>query len=665
MKKILYGFLGCLLLIAMFLGIQRLTDTEILTWDESVTAKQFSENIYYIKETDFRVYDWALYTPEDFAANGTDLPSGEIPAEYQDSQTGKNISQYYLSDFARFKTGYLELRLEPGKMYGIHVENATYAMRLWADGRLLAENGTVSDMAEGFVPLTRSNTVYFTATGDVTTIVMQRANFNHTYWNTAVIKLGASDLVEAMAQKQLIGVCLTIITLLVTALINLGMFFYSPKRGNFLFFALASAFIAIRTSLTDPKPIMLLFPNLNWYFGHRLEHIAFILTGMFLILFYYGIFQKFLPKILPVISIVLTGGMAMAYIVLPSLLYSRYSNIFHIIAIGWLLVFFVWNSYVVLHHRKSISAFQWTSWAGEIIYLLSTGAERFSYGSLESANISGMGVVCVAFLQTVALSMDYQQTQKAYETAHERERELEQMNENLVRLGHVQTAFFENLIHELKSPLAVIASGCGVSAMLIKRGKTDEKILDRLSLAESEAVRLGKLIDRTSAVSFTSATAVSVTEEKVLSILRDAALFCEPICQKRGNRIDIQCGESDLLYCDRDLILQVLYNLIINANRHTENSTILLAEKTVPDKTVIAVSDHGDGIHPDLRDRVFERGYSGDGSTGYGLSICRTIMDMHHGDIAIYDNEGGGTVVEITIYNERDKGDKDAADFAD
>ena len=662
MRKILYGILGCLLLIAMFLGIQRLTDTQILTWDESVTAKQFSENIYSIKETDFRVYDGELYTPEDFAAYGTELSSGAAPAEYQDAQTGKNISKYYRSDFARFKTDYLELHLEPGKTYGIHVENATYAMRLWADGRLLAENGTVSDMAEDFVPLTRSNTVYFTASGDVTAIVMQRANFNHTYWNTAVIKLGASDLIEAMAQKQLLGVCLTIITLLVTALINLGMFFYSPKRGNFLFFALACAFIAIRTSMTDPKPIMLLFPNLNWYFGHRLEQIAFILTGLFLILFYYGIFRKFLPKILPVITIILTGGEAMGYIVLPSLLYSRYSSVFHIIAIGWLLIFFVWNCYVVLRNRKNISAFQWTSWAGEIIYLLSTGAERFSYGSLESANISGMGVVCVAFLQTVALSMDYQQTQKAYETAHERERELEQMNENLLRLGHVQTVFFENLIHELKSPLAVIASGCGVSAMLIKRGKQDDRILDRLSLAESEAVRLGKLIDRTSAVSFTSATAVSVTEEKVLSILRDAALFCEPICQKRGNRIDIQCGDGDLLYCDRDLILQVLYNLVINANRHTENSVILLTGGTDDRQTVITVTDHGDGISPELLDKVFERGFSGDGSTGYGLSICRTIMDMHHGDISIRAGVDGGTVVEIVIYRKDNEDAKNPAD---
>lgn len=662
MKKILYGFLGCLLLIAMFLGIQRLTATQILAWDASVTARQFSENIYSIKETDFRVYDWALYTPEDFVTFGTDLPSGEAPAEYQDARTGKNISEYYRSDYARFKTDYLELRLEPGKTYGIHVENATYAMRLWVDGVPLAENGTVSDTADGFVPLTRSNTVYFTASGDVTVLVMQRANFNHTYWNTAVIKLGSADLIEIMSQKHLLSVCLTIITLMVTSLINLGMFFYSPKRGNFLFFALACALIAIKTSLTDPKPIMLLFPNLNWYFGHRLEHLAFILTGLFLLLFYYGVFKKFLPGILPIISVVLAGGIVVAYIALPSMLYSRYSNIFHIIAIGWLLVFFCWNSYAVLRNRKSISAFQWTTWVGEILYLLSTGADRISYGSLESVNVSGMGVVCVAFLQTVALSMDYQQTQKAYETAHERELELEQMNENLVRLGHVQTAFFENLIHELKSPLAVIASGCGVSAMLIKRGKTDDKILDRLNLAESEAVRLGKLIDRTSAVSFTSATAVSVTEENVSQVLRDAALFCEPICQKRGNRIDVQCGEGDLLYCDRDLILQVMYNLVINANRHTENSMILLTGKTDEKQTVITVADHGDGISPELLDKVFERGFSGDGSTGYGLSICRTIMDMHHGEISIRANDGGGTVVEIVIYR---KDNEDAENPAD
>jgi signal transduction histidine kinase len=221
------------------------------------------------------------------------------------------------------------------------------------------------------------------------------------------------------------------------------------------------------------------------------------------------------------------------------------------------------------------------------------------------------------------------------------------------------------MIHELKSPLAVIASNCGVSTMLIQRGRADEKTVKGLKLAESEAVRLGNLIDRTSKVSFAEGTAVSVKQESVGGLLQDARLFCEPICQKNRNRMEVLCGENDTVYCDRDLILQVLYNLIINANRHTENSTILLVGKTDPDKTVITVSDHGDGIMPDMREKVFERGYSGDGSTGYGLSICRTIMDMHHGDIATLDNEGGGTVVEITIYNERDKGDSNATDTAD
>ena len=665
MRKILYGFLGCLILIALFLGIQRLTSTHVESWGPDVSPSAFSGQIYSIKETDFRMYDWALYDPDDFAEYGTDLPSGEAPLEYSTSSDGKNISQYYRSDFARFRTDYLELRLESGKTYGIHVENATYAMKLWVDGELLAENGTVSDTAEGFVPLTRSNTVYFTATDDLTRIVLQRANWVHHYWNTAVIKLGAADLIEAMTERQLFGVSLTIITLLVIAMINLGMFFYSPKRGSFLFFSLACAFIAVQSAFNDPKPVMLLFPNLNWLFGHQLEHCAGILTGMFLILFYYGVFRSLLPKLLPAITIALTAFLVGGHFLLPSLVYTRYSTLFHVVMMGWFLVFFVWNTICVIRHRKGISAFQWATFAGEVIYLFSIGFDRFAYGSLETVSISGIGVVCVAFIQTVALSMDFRQTQEAYETAHSRELELEQMNETLMRLSHMQTAFFENMIHELKSPLAVIASNCGVSTMLIQRGRADEKTIKSLKLAESEAVRLGNLIDRTSKVSFAEGTAVSVKQESVGGLLQDARLFCEPICQKNRNRMEVLCGENDTVCCDRDLVLQVLYNLIINANRHTENSTILLAGKTDSNKTVIAVSDHGDGILPDMREKVFERGYSGDGSTGYGLSICRTIMDMHHGDIAILDNEGGGTVVEITIYNERDKGDNNATDTAD
>ena len=111
-----------------------------------------------------------------------------------------------------------------------------------------------------------------------------------------------------------------------------------------------------------------------------------------------------------------------------------------------------------------------------------------------------------------------------------------------------------------------------------------------------------------------------------------------------------------------DLILQVLYNLVINANRHTANSAILLTGKTDEKQTVITVADHGDGIKPELLDKVFERGFSGDGSTGYGLAICKTIMDMHHGEISIRANDGGGTVVELVIYR---KDNKDAENPAD
>ena len=610
----------------------------------------------------FRVYDWALYGPEDFAARGPELSSGEAPEEYRSGAAAGNISEYYRGDLARYKTDHLELALEAGKTYGIHVENATYAMRLWVDGVLLAENGTVSNSKEGFVPRTRSNTVFFTASGDVTSIVMQRANFNHAYWNTAVIKLGAAERIEAMAQKQLIGVCMTIITLLAVAMINLGMFFCSPKRVIYLFFALACASIAIRTSLTDPKPIMLLFEDLNWYFGHRLEHCAFMLTGLFLLLFYYGVFERFLPKWLPVVSVVLAGAILGAYVALPSLTYSRFSSLFQTASIGWLLIFFVGNGVAVIRHRKTLSAFQWMTFAGELLYLFSVAFDRVFYGSLETVSISGAGVVCVSFMQTVAFSMDYRQTQEAYETAHERELELEQMNENLVRLGHVREAFLENLIHELKSPLAVIASGCGVSAMQLRRGQADDRIIDRMKLAETEAVRLGRLIDRTGNVSLSPATALSVTKETVLSILRDTALFCEPICQKRGNRVEIRCGEADLLYCDRDLMLQALYNLVINASRHAQNSAILLTGQTDHGRTVITVADHGDGIRPELREKVFERGFSGDGGTGYGLAICKAVMDMHHGAIDIRDNEGGGTVVALTIPG---KDDEDVANSAD
>lgn len=100
-----------------------------------------------------------------------------------------------------------------------------------------------------------------------------------------------------------------------------------------------------------------------------------------------------------------------------------------------------------------------------------------------------------------------------------------------------------------------------------------------------------------------------------------------------------------------DMLVQVVVNLLSNANAHTNGDAITLAARSGAGEITVAVSDNGGGIPAWLLPHVFER-YRTDGEnrgTGLGLPICKDIVEKHGGKIAIDSVEGGGTSVQFTL----------------
>jgi signal transduction histidine kinase len=118
--------------------------------------------------------------------------------------------------------------------------------------------------------------------------------------------------------------------------------------------------------------------------------------------------------------------------------------------------------------------------------------------------------------------------------------------------------------------------------------------------------------------------------------------------------------DGDILVADRDGGLeQVVDNLLDNALRYAPRESVIEVEAMARDGTArITVSDHGPGIAPDERTRVFERFHRGDGSrgpgAGLGLAIARAIVEAHGGGINAVETPGGGAtfVVELPIARE-------------
>jgi len=117
--------------------------------------------------------------------------------------------------------------------------------------------------------------------------------------------------------------------------------------------------------------------------------------------------------------------------------------------------------------------------------------------------------------------------------------------------------------------------------------------------------------------------------------------------------------ENELLLakCDARLIIQVIINLVDNAIKYTPaGSHITITTKQNERHTEISVADNGAGIPDNEKEKVFQMFYSGSNpiadcrrSLGLGLSLCKSIITAHGGEITVSDNAPAGTIFTFTI----------------
>ena len=146
-------------------------------------------------------------------------------------------------------------------------------------------------------------------------------------------------------------------------------------------------------------------------------------------------------------------------------------------------------------------------------------------------------------------------------------------------------------------------------------------------------------------------------------ILNDVVELYEPLAEEAGGSLKLQSNPALRVRGDRQLLAQVLNNLIDNAMKYGGNADGKPAEIEVKGYisgafAVIEVADRGAGIHNEDRERVFGRFVRLDESrtkpgNGLGLSLVASVMTLHDGQIHLEDNEPGLRVVlRLPLYIE-------------
>ncbi len=220
--------------------------------------------------------------------------------------------------------------------------------------------------------------------------------------------------------------------------------------------------------------------------------------------------------------------------------------------------------------------------------------------------------------------------------------------------------FLANISHELRTPLVTIL---GYSELLLaeKLGEIGARQRGALQVIGQSGRRLRQFIDELLELSRHELTKESYAFAPidVPEVLRQAMLSLTPRCAERGVRLRIRVAPgTPAAWGDRDRILQVLVNLLTNAERHSpEGSLIRIAAASIaPGRIEVAVTDHGSGIPPEHLDHIFDRLYQVDDQSygpskglGIGLAIVRSIVEAHGGEVRVRSKVGRGSSFRFSL----------------
>jgi signal transduction histidine kinase len=235
---------------------------------------------------------------------------------------------------------------------------------------------------------------------------------------------------------------------------------------------------------------------------------------------------------------------------------------------------------------------------------------------------------------------------------------LEDANDELRRLGRLKDEFLALVTHELRTPLTSIAGF--VEALLSGHaGELTDQQRQFLQIVARNSDRLGGLVNDLLLAAQLEAGKVELQLEDVdLGELAEQAVrSAGPHARQAGVSLELEPAAGVRVRGDRVRLAQVLDNLVSNALKFTrEGGRAEVAVSAGDETAVVTVTDDGIGIPEAEQARLFERFFRSSTATaeqipgsGLGLSIVKTLVELHGGTIAVASTEGEGTTVRVSL----------------
>lgn len=593
-------------------------------------------------EWEFYPYQWLmdgrpLQEISEINSGFIQVPGGWNEALDADKPTAYGYASYRLR---------LYVNPEEDMNYSIRVPSVRTSSELYINGRLIAQSGQVSETKDGYIAKNLPYSTTFTADENgVIDLVIQAANYVDSRGSGIVrsVKFGAEETIIKEMKVSISMQLLAAVIFLMHSVYALILFVLGNKEKRLLYFSLVTLSITLTSVLSNDEKLFhqLFYIGSDWDF--RLSNVALVI-GTYALLECTG--HRELPywrRMYPGYKVISIGTAGITLFLSPH-------QVIMLFPVYYLLGGIAAGITMIAIFNKAIKDKK-----GSLLLLLSIIVLVHHFVWLLIWRESGLSLVYYPFDLILSMGCLASVWFKDYFIMHANTKELAA---TLQRMNDHKDQFLANTSHEFKNPLH---SMLNMSQSVLKR---ERHLMQERSIKELETI-----------------LSVGRRLTLILNDLIDVMSLREghPRLQKKTIRIQpIVTGVLDMLQfnvevksvkianqipddfppviADENRIIQVVFNLLHNAVKYTNEGAITIQAYARDGRAYIAITDTGIGMDEEMMKRLF-RPYEQagtnetliEGGFGLGLSISKQLVELHGGALDVSSVLGEGSTFTFSL----------------
>ncbi|SFL93375.1 Histidine kinase-, DNA gyrase B-, and HSP90-like ATPase [Paenibacillus sp. 1_12] len=600
---------------------------------------------------EWEFYRNQLLTPADFTeSTNADKPKPvqtgivSVPGKWNDYMNEEKYQSN--ADGAGTYRLRLVLNNKESDIYGIRTVNIRMANRLFVNGQLIGASGI-----PGLTPetSTSNNVPYirlFSVNGNVVEIVVQISNFSYASGGMIYpLLFGDQTSILKNREHHIFGYLLTTAGFLILSLYFLLLFRLRKRESSLLYLGAFCFWCLIYVLTHGEKLILAELPFIPYELVMKIQLMSSTFIYYCLILYTVCLFPRFHHRALMPWMKVIVCLMTLVAIFLPSRLFSEWEIIYYVfgfISVGYVI-------YLMLKGLKLREDNSLAILAGlqSILMMLAINL-LYIFGSLEDYIFFPYEILVFIFAQALLLA-------KRFSNLFNK---VEQLSRRLLTLDEMKDEFMASTSHELRTPLHGIVNMAD-SLLAGVAGPLNAVQVKHLSMIVATGQRLKFLINDILDFNKLKNGQLQLQRQKVNlpSVVQSVLEVVDHVRDGKNIRFVQQWPDNlPMLDTDEDRLRQILYNLLGNAVKFTQEGEIRIYAEAVGSEVKISVADTGKGIAKDRLNEIFNpyvelaagdsQAYTG---TGLGLHITKKLIELGGGKVAVESEPGLGSLFYFTL----------------